>query len=350
MSKRLFIDCTQGISGESMQAAFSSLGVNFSPLKKGLSRLREKGFSSGEKLPAMLPASLRNKGASLPERLLKAMRQSHSSDSRISAEVLAEALAGLWGILQVQATEVWATPPPWFAGLSRDGIPLPRPLTLELMQGKPWNQGYACETGKEPLTPGAALLLDQLIQRFWIYGPELVDNETTVLEKSASGQDGEGRSTCLHLFARTFPVAGPGQSLDEVIQLSCHLDHLNGEDLGHAIRILGENALDVLWLPGLTKKNRPGGELRILCRPEELPQTRELIFKHTHTLGLRLSRQIRILLPRRRKSLPTPLGELQGKEYDLEGDSFWRAEYEDLAAKATKLDCGLPSLRVRTRG
>ncbi|MCL1888998.1 MAG: LarC family nickel insertion protein [Desulfovibrionaceae bacterium] len=350
MSKRLFIDCAKGISGETMQAAFSLLGVKFSPLEEGLASLKEKGFSPGEKLPAMLPASLRDKAASLPDRLLKAMQQSRSSDCRILAETLAEALAGLWGILQVEATEVWATPPPWFAGLSRDGIPLPRPLTLELMHGKPWSHGYACETGREPLTPGAALLLDQLIQRFWVSGPEGVNIETAVLEKSVSGQDREGRSTRLHLFARTFPVTGPGQILDEVIQLSCHLDHLNGEDLGHAIRILGEHSLDVLWLPGLTKKNRPGGELRVLCRPEELPRTRELIFKHTHTLGLRLSRQTRILLPRRGKSLPTPLGELRGKEYDLEGESFCRAEYEDLAAKAAELDRGLPALRARTHG
>lgn len=104
--------------------------------------------------------------------------------------------------------------------------------------------------------------------------------------------------------------------------------------------------LDVLWLPGLTKKNRPGGELRVLCMLDMLPKIEKEIFKHTHSLGIRVSRQARVTLPRKPAELNSPWGPLDAKEYKLLDQTFTKAEYEALAVTAAREGIGLPALRV----
>ena len=177
---------------------------------------------------------------------------------------------------------------------------------------------------------------------------------SAVLENSGLGYappelSGAKTRRCLrlHLFKPASDTATPDYIMDEVGQISCHLDHLTGEEIGHALLALNEaGALDVLWLPGLTKKNRPGGELRVLCRPEDLPRMQKAVFTHTHTLGLRLSILERLTLPRKEGQADTRWGRLRAKEYTLNGKNFSRVEYEALARAASGQGRGLPDLRL----
>ena len=54
--------------------------------------------------------------------------------------------------------------------------------------------------------------------------------------------------------------------------------------------------LDVLWLPGVGKKNRPCGLLRVLCLPPQQECVTRAVLRHTHTLGLRMihAQQLRL--------------------------------------------------------
>jgi uncharacterized protein (DUF111 family) len=227
---------------------------------------------------------------------------------------------------------------------------LPRPLTAALLREKPVRGSSARE---ELVTSLGALILDCLTEGCAnSAGPAPALYEKRGLGYAARppghNDDPAGPGLILHLFTPLEQEEEPGWIMDEVEQLSCHLDHLTGEELGHALRMLDEaGALDVLWLPGLTKKNRPGGELRVLCRPEDALRLCRELFKHTHTLGLRRSRLSRLTLPRRPTVQASPWGELAAKEYDLLGENFVRAEYEAVAAAGRKAGKGLPALRFK---
>lgn len=136
---------------------------------------------------------------------------------------------------------------------------------------------------------------------------------------------------------------------EAVVQFESHIDHLNGEDLGAALTALSAmpEVLDVLWLPGVGKKNRPAGLLRVLCLPGSAPA---------------------VWLSHTAPHLPTPLAyacsalnawwlratppwqrwrgsRLPAKEYVIEGQTYIRPEADALEAAARQRGVGVPALR-----
>ncbi|SBW00323.1 conserved hypothetical protein [uncultured delta proteobacterium] len=134
--------------------------------------------------------------------------------------------------------------------------------------------------------------------------------------------------------------------VETVAVLESHIDHLTGEELGHAFAMLQEaGAVDVIWLPGVMKKNRPGGVFRAICMPDKLEAVQAAFFRHTHTLGIRRSFVERVVLPRRAGTAATRRGPLEAKCYEVEGVTYTRAEFEALVKAAAGLGVGLPALR-----
>lgn len=134
--------------------------------------------------------------------------------------------------------------------------------------------------------------------------------------------------------------------VETVAVLESHIDHLTGEELGHSFAMLQEaGALDVIWLPGIMKKNRPGGVLRAICMPEAQAAVQAAFFRHTHTLGVRRSLVERVVLDRHAKTVNTALGPLEAKCYEVEGRTYTRAEFESLAKAAARQGVGLPAVR-----
>lgn len=135
-----------------------------------------------------------------------------------------------------------------------------------------------------------------------------------------------------------------GPKVETVAVLESHIDHLTGEELGHAFAMLQEaGAVDVIWLPGIMKKNRPGGALRAICLPEALEAVQAAFFRHTHTLGIRRSLMERVVLPRRADEKDG----IPAKTYEVDGVLYTREEFEALARKAAAEGTGLPALRFR---
>ena len=133
---------------------------------------------------------------------------------------------------------------------------------------------------------------------------------------------------------------------ETVAVLESHIDHLTGEELGHAFAMLQEaGAVDVIWLPGVMKKNRPGGVFRVICMPDKLEAVQAAFFRHTHTLGIRRSLMERVILPRRAGVTETKQGQLEAKCYEVDGVTYTRAEFEALAKAAAREGRGLPALR-----
>ncbi len=146
----------------------------------------------------------------------------------------------------------------------------------------------------------------------------------------------------------TMPLEGQNPVVETVVVLESHIDHLTGEELGHAFdRLQAAGAVDVLYLPGVMKKNRPGGALRAICRPENLEAVQAAFFRHTHTLGIRRAYMERVILPRAAATLATPQGELAAKAYRVEGETYTRPEFEALVKAAAAAGTGLPALRFK---
>lgn len=135
-------------------------------------------------------------------------------------------------------------------------------------------------------------------------------------------------------------------TVETVAVLESHIDHLTGEELGHAFAMLQEaGAVDVIWLPGVMKKNRPGGVFRAVCMPDKLEAVQAAFFRHTHTLGIRRLLVERVILPRRAETAATRHGPLEAKSYEVEGVTYTRAEFEALVKAAARDGVGLPAMR-----
>ncbi len=139
--------------------------------------------------------------------------------------------------------------------------------------------------------------------------------------------------------------------VETVVVLESHIDHLTGEELGYAFdRLQAAGAVDVLYLPGVMKKNRPGGSLRAICLPEKLEAVQAAFFRHTHTLGIRRLYMERVILPRAAATVSTPQGDLAAKSYRIEGETYTRAEFEALVRAAAETGISLPAMRFRAPG
>ncbi|MDE5832397.1 MAG: LarC family nickel insertion protein [Desulfovibrio sp.] len=137
-----------------------------------------------------------------------------------------------------------------------------------------------------------------------------------------------------------------------IIQLETNLDHLSGEETGAAIRALSglDCVLDVIYLSGIGKKNRPSGLLRVLCAPPDEERTTLAVFRHTHTLGIRIQKIERVILSRRESAVSINGEIVRAKEYELEGEAFVRPEADEVDKLATDRGVGSPAFRFARDG
>ena len=198
-------------------------------------------------------------------------------------------------------------------------LPVPAPATALLLRGIPM---YGGAIQSELCTPTGAALLRHFVKRF---GP-------LPLMRGAAIGCGMGK--------KDFPQANCVRAIlgesegaaDEIVELSCDLDDMTGEELGFAMeRLFDAGARDVFTSAVQMKKNRPGTLLRVLCTEETRGALVEAIFRYTTTLGVRENRMRRYVLERREETLDTPCGAVRRKTSTGYGATRSKLEYEDLA-------------------
>ena len=240
-----------------------------------------------------------------------------------------------WGLakLNIESVKGNAVPCPFGCNTTGNEF-LFLPATEFLLQGKPVGPA---QNDRARITPCGALIIDQVVQCF-CNGPE------GILERCGVGFDANLNHTLLRGVLTQ--KKREKEELESIWVLETHLDHLTGEEVGAALeRIMQQGALDVLFIPGLMKKGRPGGLLRVLCAGELLEQVEQAIFHYTHTLGLRRRREERRILPREACTMQVAGKEVAAKQYTLNGAQYARAEYEALKSLANRTGRSLPDLR-----
>lgn len=223
-------------------------------------------------------------------------------------------------------------------------ISTPPPAVLEMAKRK----GVVIKGGtvdEELATPTGVALYATLVHETVRFYPEI---KVIVVGYGAGRKDFPQIPNILRL------VVGeePGEyAQDDVLLLETDIDDLSGEVLGYVgEKLISMGALDVGFIPKIGKKGRPSVILRVLAKHSDLERFIEFLMTETGTLGVRVSRILRYVVPLREWAL-VPI-EVGGRSYSVrikvsktrDGKIVAvKPEYEDL--KKISTETGVP-LRV----
>ena len=373
----LYLQCATGISGDMFLGAMADLGLDIGELgdllrRAGLDvelsvRSEDRLGLAGSKLEVAdaggqplrhLPEieeildrlavseTARERSRRAFRRLARVEASVHNTDiERVhfheigAMDTLVDVVGAFWALERLQAGRVVCSELPWFEGTvacEHGSLPLPAPATLELLRGKPvYPSGFRSEI----ITPTGALILDQAVDVFQEgFSGELLDS-------GLGWGDLDLGDTPNGLRVFRFQSANTGR--ERITVLESNLDHLTGEEIGALFEdLFRAGALDVIYFPGVMKKNRPGGMLQVLVRPDLAPDVEREFFRQTMTLGLRRRETERLVQSRRESRMETPWGRVRAKEIPRrDGGGVRRPEFEALRSLARKTGYGLAELR-----
>ena len=211
-------------------------------------------------------------------------------------------------------------------------LPVPAPATLKLLEGhrvKPGPDGSG-----ELVTPTGAALVRVLSE-----GPPPDEYVPLRSGYGAGTKDFQGRANALrvilaseeegsvlgtrdsglgsHETEHRAPSPEPrAPKTESLVELVCDIDDMTAEHLAGAVERLRDPAqsnavfdvvLDVVLVPVIMKRGRPGTRIEVLCRPAEAARLEERLLAETTTIGVRRRAVRRVALPREMISL-TVLG------------------------------------------
>lgn len=217
-------------------------------------------------------------------------------------------------------------------------LPVPAPATIELLAGIPMYADYQIKG--ELCTPTGAALAQ--------YFGTSYSNMPIITPAKVSygfGTKQFERPNCIRAFVELLH-----DSEDTIIELSCNLDDMTPEEIGYAVeQLVFSSALDVFTTPIMMKKQRPGTMLTVLCKVDDIDNVRDLIFKHTTSLGIRYHRCDRYILNRSTGDIDWGGHTIAFKKSCGFGVVRDKYEYDSLAAIAKCNDMSLLDLKRQLR-
>ena len=217
-------------------------------------------------------------------------------------------------------------------------LPVPAPATIELLAGIPMYADYQIKG--ELCTPTGAALAQY-------FGTSYSNMPIMTPAKVSYGFGTKQfkRPNCIRAFVELLD-----DSEDTIIELSCNLDDMTPEEIGYAVeQLVLSPALDVFTTPIMMKKQRPGTMLTVLCNVDDIDNVRDLIFKHTTSLGIRYHRCDRYILNRSTGDIDWEGHTIAFKKSYGFGVVKHKYEYDSLAAIANCNDMSLLDLKRQLR-
>jgi len=363
-----YFDCFSGISGDMALGAFIDLGIAVDRLQQDLSRLPIGPFDiaissverhgiharycqvndgGGDPLrhyrdirdmiaASFLPDSVKAASQSIFRKIAEAEAHVHGCalDEVHFHEVGAlDSIVDIVGCalclhyLDITAITASALPQGHgFVDCQHGKLPLPAPATLALLKDTPV---YGMAVEGELVTPTGAAILSALSDGF---GP-MPPMKITAVGYGAGRRVYDTHPNLLRVVIGE-PLRSPtreaGYLSDTVCVLETTIDDMNPEIFGYLMEALFSNgALDVYWVPIYMKKNRPGTLIQVLCHAPQTDLLRDILFKETTTIGLRVSTAQRWMLPRETVTLELPSGPADLKRVSMpDGAVRWVPEYE----------------------
>ena len=343
-----FLDCFSGISGDMLLGAFVDLGweehellelprlLGLKGIKVSVRRISKAGISAikvdvnpgdNKKIcrqighikdlinRSLLPKEIKRQVIKAFIRLAKAEAKVHGIgiDEVHFHEVGAvDSIIDVTGAFMARSSlkidHITCSPLPLSRGLTRcehGVIPLPAPATLELLKNK---KVYFVQEEKELVTPTGALLATELSDSW----AELPHMKIKDIGYGAGTWELNGRPNVLRV------ILGQRHDCstlsDQVTELRAVVDDMNPEHIGHFLeQVLVKGALDAWVCPVFMKKNRPGFEIHVLLRPEDIETLSCFFLSNTTSTGIRVKKTKRIILPRKTIELETKWGIITAK-------------------------------------
>jgi pyridinium-3,5-bisthiocarboxylic acid mononucleotide nickel chelatase len=274
-------------------------------------------------------------GADTPEpvkvRALKAIERLAQVESRLhgvsekdlhlhelgGADTLVDLVGAFWLMHGLGVERVFASPLPAPRGRNKDGMPLPAPASMRVLEGTgAVLQPFDGEL--ELVTPtGAAILF------------ACAEFGRPVISLRSVGYGVGGRNTPGNVLAVWIGTQARAETAVDVIETN--LDDMAPNLIAALVEdLMAAGALDVSVTPALMKKGRPGHLLRVMSATELTPKLSEHLLRHSTTLGVRLTPAQRVTAQRRIIQIKTPLGAARVKVKELGGTAVdVAAEYED---------------------
>lgn len=237
---------------------------------------------------------------------------------------------------------IHVSPLPLGRGFVQSGhglLPLPAPAALELLRGFTL---VATDRSGELVTPTGASIVASLA----------ASAPPPPFAPSAIGYGAGSRDDphVPNVVRAVLGDDGAGIGRDVITLLSANLDDSTPESLGFLMELLLEGgALDVTFTPLQMKKNRPGVLVSVMVPPRDEKRLAELLLFHTTTLGVRMERMERMVLPRSIETVRTPWGEVRVKVARLGEMVRIAPEYDDCARIARERNLPLTQVMERVR-
>jgi hypothetical protein len=234
-------------------------------------------------------------------------------------------------IASALAPACWTVSPlPRGGGLvkTRHGLlPVPAPATAALLTGFAWRDDGV---SGERVTPTGAAILRHLVGSDG--GGALPAARLIAVGTGAGTRTLAGIPNVLR--ALVFEATLDPTPRERIAVISFEIDDMTGEEIAVAADRLRavEGVLDVGIGQVHGKKNRPMQSFRLLARPEQADTVIARCFQETSTIGLRLTEEQRVVLPRRLARTDAGGIDIGVKTVERGGRTSIKAESDDLRA------------------
>ena len=226
-------------------------------------------------------------------------------------------------------------------------LPVPAPATTEILKGIPY---YTGNINSELCTPTGAAILKYFADSFSDMPPMAIQNIGYGIGNKQFDTANAVRVFIGEKYTEQNMDKSNAYASDEILEISCNLDDMTGEELGYAMDILLEaGALDVFFTPIYMKKNRPAVMLSCLCKPDDMDKFTDLMFKHTTTRGVRYTNYTRSKLNSNFEEIHTNAGVVRRKISTGKNVEKVKFEFDDLKKIAKSLDMSIEDVRKLVR-
>lgn len=253
-----------------------------------------------------------------------------------SVDAILDIVGTIWGLEQLGVEHVFCGTIPLgdgFVDTQHGRMAVPTAATLRLLEGLPVRPGP--EGSGELVTPTGAALVRVLSE-----GPPPSEFVPVRSGFGAGTKDFPDRANALRLLlADTMAETGQAGPRETLVMLTADIDDATGEHLAGVAELLRESgALDVVLLPVLMKKGRPGTRIEVLAAPADADALERRLLRESTTIGVRRYSVERQALPRAHRDVEVLGHTISVKVVTLpDGTTRAKPEFDDVrrAAAAT---------------
>ena len=214
-----------------------------------------------------------------------------------------------------------------FVQCAHGRLAVPAPATLEILKGVP------CLTGGvagEATTPTGAAILKATVRQF---------GQKFALTPERIGYGIGQRDFAIPNVLRVVlgevseDVPAPYRTDRTNVEITANIDDMSPESFEPLMeRLFATGASDVFVTPIMMKKSRLAHMISVLAQEQKVDSLVQVLFEESTTIGVRLSRVGKRMLPRTLVTVPTSFGAVRVKLVQLSqgGAKRWKVEHEDV--------------------